>query len=140
MSPKRKWPPFCQRTSKKHIPLARWTRGICFFALARIRERIAATRRPGGNAPLPSMGNRGIFVCFPMAARMETGSPPRPKVGVLAHQMQGVGIFARRANEGWRLQCVLTKKMPNGIFEQGSRSEPFPCLFLPTSIEKYIKV
>ena len=24
----------------------------------------------------------------------------------------------------WRLQDVLTKKMPIGIFEQGSRSEP----------------
>jgi len=40
---------------------------------------------------------------------------PRPKVGELAHQTQGVGIFAQSANEGWRLQKI-PKALAFGIF------------------------
>ena len=84
----------------------------------------------------------------------------REAVWELAHKRWACK-FSPKANEGWRLQDALTKKMPtekteifsgflrfspfsslfwnsdfsenkkmpNGIFEQGSRSEPLPCLF-----------
>ena len=81
-----------------------------FFALTRILERIAATRRPSGNAPLPSMGI-GAFLCVSLwpRARKPVRSP-RPKVGELAHRTQGVGIFAQSANEAPPFQIEFKQK------------------------------
>ena len=44
-------------------------------------------------------------------------------------QAAGRANIRPRRNSGIRLQCILIKKMPIGIFEQGRRSEPFPCVF-----------
>jgi hypothetical protein len=44
-------------------------------------------------------------------------------------QAAGRANIRQRRNSGIRLQCILIKKMPIGVFEQGSRSEPLPYLF-----------
>ena len=98
---------FLSTRLKKATPLP-IGRGIAFFA-TRIRGRIAAKRRPGE-----------MLLC-PRWAKEH--SKPHPQVLGAFTPNARQAIFARRANEGGRLQCVL-KKMPNGIFGQVSGNKP----------------
>ena len=72
--------------------------------LSPVRIRVAP---PKNEAPQNGVLFRSLEVPLPFGSRFlapRARKPvrlPRPKVGVLAHQAQGEGIFARRANGGW---------------------------------------
>ena len=75
------------------------------------------------------ISDKNFIFLFLGAHRIRFAFATRRSASSLARRR--VCEYSRKArNSEIRLQCILIKKMPIGIFEQGSRSEPLPCLFV----------